>query len=82
MSNEEQTQARDELLQKGLGYIKAGDHRAAHAVADRLLDNFEATPESLVFAGEVQLLLGNFAEVEALADRCIETFPSATSNSS
>lgn len=66
---------RDRILKQGHAYLKAGDHRAAHAVADRLLNDFEDSPETLLFAGEVQFSRANFVGTEQIARRCTEQFP-------
>lgn len=64
-----------ELLVRGRDYLKSGDMNAAHAIADRLLRDFEATPEVLLFAGEVQFSRGNFVATAELAERCGDAFP-------
>ena len=65
---------RERFLQQGRRYQRSGDRQAAHAIADRLLRDFEATAETLLFAGEVQFSKGNFVDAEQFAARCIAEF--------
>lgn len=79
MNSHSQTSARipDEastLLQQGQSLLKAGSHRDALAIANRLLKEFEASPEALLFAGEVHFTRGNFVESERLARQCSDHF--------
>lgn len=62
-------------LEEGRLRLRAGDHRAALALADRLLVEFGESPETLLFAGEVHFSRGNFARAGMLAVRCGELFP-------
>jgi tetratricopeptide (TPR) repeat protein len=55
--------------------LKAGQHQEALAVADRLLNESEETPEALLFAGEVHFTRSNFVESERLANECTLHFP-------
>jgi tetratricopeptide (TPR) repeat protein len=55
--------------------LKSGDHKGALAIADRLLDEFDESPDSLLLAGEVHFSRGNFVRAEKLASRCSEKFP-------
>ncbi|MDX1480631.1 MAG: sulfotransferase [Woeseiaceae bacterium] len=64
-----------ELLDRGRRFLRSQDHQAAHAIADRLLKDFDASPESLLFAGEVQFGRGNFVGTRDLAERCEREFP-------
>jgi hypothetical protein len=63
------------LLAEGRTLLKAGQHREALAIANRLLSDFEETPEALLFAGEVHFTRANFVESERLARRCFSDFP-------
>ena len=64
-----------ELLEQGRAHLKAGRHREALAFSDRLLNQFEGTPEALLFAGEVHFTRANFVESERLAKQCSDQFP-------
>jgi len=64
-----------ELLDRGRRYLRGGDPAAAHAIADRLLRDFEPTPDSLLFAGEVQFSRRNFIGTGELAEQCEQAFP-------
>ncbi len=64
-----------ELFEQGRTLLKAGHHRDALAIADRLLKTFAETPEALLFAGEVHFTRANFVESERLAKQCSEHFP-------
>ena len=63
------------LLEQGRVLLKAGQHQEALAVADRLLNESEETPEALLFAGEVHFTRSNFVESERLANQCTLDFP-------
>ena len=65
----------NELINSGHGHLARQDYAAAHAVADRLLRDFEHTPDTLLFAGEVQFLRGNYAGTSKLAEDCMNAFP-------
>lgn len=56
-------------------HLKSGDHKAALAISDRLLDEFDESPDSLLLAGEVHFSRGNFVRAEKLAILCSEKFP-------
>lgn len=62
-------------LEQGRARLRAGDHRAALAIAERLLAESGESPETLLFAGEVHFARGNFARAGMLARRCGELFP-------
>lgn len=64
-----------QLIADGRTRLKAGDHRAALQIADRLLEEFDESPEGLLFAGEVHFSRGNFVRAEKIADRCSARFP-------
>lgn len=64
-----------ELLERGRGFLRGQDHRAALAIADRLLRDFDPRPDALLFAGEVHFFRGNFFGTEELARRCQDEFP-------
>jgi tetratricopeptide (TPR) repeat protein len=68
-------QERDALIADGRARLRSGDHQAALEIAERLLAGFDESPESLLFAGEVQFARGNFAGAETIAVRCAERFP-------
>ena len=68
-----------ELLEQGRAHLKAGRHREALAISDRLLKQFEETPEALLFAGEVHFTRANFVESERLAKQCSDQFPGGPS---
>ena len=63
------------LLDQGLTLLKAGQHQQALAIANRLLNESEATSEVLLFAGEVHFTRSNFVESERFATRCLYNFP-------
>jgi len=63
------------LLKQGHMLLKTGRHADALAVADRLLNTFEETPQALLFAGEVHFTRANFVKSEQLAKRCSDQFP-------
>ncbi|MCH8073595.1 MAG: sulfotransferase [Proteobacteria bacterium] len=63
------------LLQQGRSHLKAGRHGDALAIADRLLKEYEETPETLQFACEVHFTRANFVESERLAKQCSDQFP-------
>ncbi len=63
------------LFEQGRTHLKAGRHRDALAIADRLLKEFEETPEALQFASEVHFTRANFVESERLAKQCSDHFP-------
>lgn len=65
----------NDLMKSGHGHLARQDYAAAHAVADRLLRDFEHTPDTLLFAGEVQFLRGNYAGTSKLAEDCMTAFP-------
>ena len=65
-----------ELFEQGRVHLKAGRHREALAISDRLLKQFDETPEALLFAGEVHFTRANFVESERLARQCSNHFPS------
>jgi tetratricopeptide (TPR) repeat protein len=56
-------------------HLKSGDHKAALAISDRLLEEFDESPDSLLLAGEVHFSRGNFVRADKLAIRCSEKFP-------
>ena len=64
-----------ELFEQGRTLLKAGHHQDALAIADRMLKEFEETPEALLFAGEVHFTRANFVESERLAKQCSDHFP-------
>jgi len=64
-----------ELVGQGRAHLKAGRHGDALAIADRLLKEFEESPEVLTFAGEVHFTRGNFVESERLANQCFDRYP-------
>ncbi|MCI0518560.1 MAG: sulfotransferase [Woeseiaceae bacterium] len=55
--------------------MRSGDHQTALTISNRLLDEFEESPETLLLAGEVHFSRGNFVRAEKLAIRCSENFP-------
>ena len=63
------------LVEQGRTHLKAGRHRDALTIADRLLKDFGETPEALLFAGEVHFKRANFVESERLAKQCSDQFP-------
>jgi hypothetical protein len=63
------------LLEQARALLEAGQHREALAIADRLLSDFEETPEALLFAGEVHFTRANFVESERLGRQCMLHFP-------
>jgi len=63
------------LLEQGRTLLKAGQHREALAIADRLLEESEETPAALLFAGEVHFTRANFVESERLSRQCMLHFP-------
>lgn len=63
------------LLQEGHMLLKAGGHREALAIAERLINEYEETADTLLFAGEVHFTRANFVESERLADQCSAHFP-------
>jgi len=63
------------LLEQGRMLLKSVQHREALAIADRLLSEFEETPEALLFAGEVHFTRANFVESERLSRQCMMHFP-------
>lgn len=80
MSNEVPTPSPDgtgpaALVREGQTLLKSGNHQQALAIADRLLGEFEASPEILAFAGEVHFSRANFVESERLARTCSDAFP-------
>lgn len=64
-----------ERVKEGRARLRAGDHRGALAIAERLLEEAGESPDTLLFAGEVHFSRGNFARAEKLALRCAECFP-------
>ena len=64
-----------ELFEQGRVHLKAGRHREALAISDRLLKQFAETPEALQFASEVHFTRANFVESERLAKQCSDHFP-------
>jgi tetratricopeptide (TPR) repeat protein len=63
------------LIADGRARLKSGDYQAALQIADRLLDEFDESPESLLLAGEVHFSRGNFVRAEKIAARCSANFP-------
>ena len=66
---------REKYLGQGRNFLKAGQHQAAHAIADRLLRDYAPTPATLLFAGEVQFSMANFVGTQDIANRCSALFP-------
>lgn len=64
-----------QLLKSGYGQLARQDHAAAEAISDRLLRDFEPTPEILLFAGEVRFRRGKYPDAESIAARCMSLFP-------
>lgn len=62
-------------LQEGLALLRAGSHEEALEVARRLLDEHEATPDTLLFCGEVHFSRAEFIDSEKVARRYEELFP-------
>ncbi len=72
------TLAKDEaarLLDEGRALLQAGNHPEALAIAERLLNEAEATPEALLFGGEVHFSRANFVMSESLGRQCMLHFP-------
>lgn len=62
-------------VNEGRARLRAGDHRGALAIAERLLADVGESPDTLLLAGEVHFSRGNFARAEKLALRCTAVFP-------
>lgn len=69
------------LIADARARLKSGDHEGALAIAERLLDEFDESPDSLLLAGEVHFSRGNFVRAEKLASRCSGMFPDDFSGS-
>lgn len=63
------------LLDQGRSMLRVGQHRDALEIADRLLVEPGETPETLLFAADVQFTRANFVESERLAGKCCDKFP-------
>ena len=63
-----------ELLDQGRALLKKDQHQDALAIADRLLKDFEKTPEALLFASDVHFTRANFVGSEQLANQCSDRF--------
>jgi tetratricopeptide (TPR) repeat protein len=63
------------LAAEGRARLKSGDHQTALEIADRLLNEFDESPESLLLAGEVHFSRGNFVRAEKIAADCSTHFP-------
>jgi len=63
------------LVQQGWTLLNAGDHQAALAVSDRLLSEFDLSPEALLLAGEVHFARANFVQSAKIAENCMREFP-------
>lgn len=55
--------------------LKAGQHKAALAIADRLINTETSEAADFLFAGEVHFTLGNYRGTDNLANQAIERFP-------
>ena len=62
-------------MQQGWQQLNAGQHEAALGIADRLLAEFDLSPEALLFAGEVHFAIANFARSAKIAENCTREFP-------
>ena len=67
--------AASRLVAEGRARLKSGDHATALRIAERLLDEFDESPQSLLLAGEVHFARSNFARAEKIAERCSARFP-------
>jgi tetratricopeptide (TPR) repeat protein len=65
----------NELIDQGSAHLRAGRHKEAMVISDRLLAEDEVTADILTFAGEVQFKVANFTGAEKLAREYSERFP-------
>jgi hypothetical protein len=65
----------NELIDQGSAHLRAGRHKEAMVISDRLLAADEVTADILTFAGEVQFKVANFTGAEKLAREYSERFP-------
>jgi len=70
----EQNEA-SKLLDQGRVLLQKDRHQDALAIADRLLSEFDESPETLLFASEVHFSRANFIGSEKLAKQCADNFP-------
>lgn len=66
---------RAKVRQHGWQSLKAGDHKAALAIADQLINSAAPEAPDYLFAGEVHFTLGNYRGTDNLAGQAIELFP-------
>lgn len=66
-----------ECLARGRSLLGKHDHRGALAVAEALLGDYDASPDTYLFAGEVHFYRGNYFGTEEMAAKCIAEFPDA-----
>jgi tetratricopeptide (TPR) repeat protein len=74
-SSQARRSANLERIAEGRLRLKSGDHQAALDIADRLLAESDASPESLLFAAEVHFARGNFIRAGKIAADCSAQFP-------
>lgn len=63
------------LIAEARARLKSGDHQNALAIAERLLNEFDESPDLLLLAGEIHFSRGNFVRAAKLAAHCSEKFP-------